>query len=146
MDLVEKYDIPVVTEEYLDALNNNGGAKKLLPQFAIASWGGNRESGKSKGAKRKHEEALFNETAKKSKLTVKGGAVVDPDSGLEDTHHILSFNSSVYAAVLGLVDLTRGSNSYYKLQILEPDDPKKEKVLLLLIPFMGKSWNNHWRK
>ena len=41
MDLVEKYDIPVVTEEYLDALNNNGGAKKLLPQFAIASWGGN---------------------------------------------------------------------------------------------------------
>ena len=41
MDLVEKYDIPVVTEEYLDALKNNTGAKKLLTQYAIAPWGGN---------------------------------------------------------------------------------------------------------
>ena len=41
MDLVERYDIPVVTEEYLDALKDKGGAKKLLPQYAIAPWGGN---------------------------------------------------------------------------------------------------------
>ena len=47
--------------------------------------------------------------------------------GLEDSHHILNVNSSIYAAVLGLVDLSRGSNSYYKLQILEPDNLKKQR-------------------
>ena len=40
MGLVEKYEIPVVTEEYLDALTK-GGAKKILTQYAIAPWGGN---------------------------------------------------------------------------------------------------------
>jgi len=138
MGTVEKYNIPVVTEEYLDALDKTGGAKKILTQYAIAPWGGNREqvdtSSKSQGTKRKNtaaENASGGGASKKSKLTVKGGAVVDTDTGLEDTHHILNTNKVVYAAVLGLVDLSRGSNSYYKLQILEPDDTKKTRFYYL---------------
>lgn len=35
----------------------------------------------------------------------------------------------MYSATLGLVDIVRGTNSYYKLQLLE-DDVQKRSVLL----------------
>ena len=41
---------------------------------------------------------------------------------LSDTHHVLEHpKGSIYNAVLGMVDISRGSNSYYKLQLLEAD-------------------------
>lgn len=47
--------------------------------------------------------------------------------GLEETCHVLkdTAGGSIFAAVLGLVDITRGTNSYYKMQLLESDDNKK---------------------
>ena len=42
-------------------------------------------------------------------------------AGLERTHHVYEVSGVVYNAVLGMVDIQRGSNSYYKLQILESD-------------------------
>lgn len=92
------------------------------------------------------------------KLTVKGGAAVDPDSGsrtltailfiillfcltwsrmmvltgfncgcsgLENCAHVLDQNGKIYSATLGLVDIVRGTNSYYKLQLLEDDVQKR---------------------
>jgi len=43
--------------------------------------------------------------------------------GLEDTCHVLKDidTGGIYTAVLGLVDITRGTNSYYKMQLLESD-------------------------
>ncbi|XP_054835441.1 poly [ADP-ribose] polymerase 1 isoform X3 [Eublepharis macularius] len=58
---------------------------------------------------------------KKMKLTVKGGAAVDPDSGLEDSAHVFEKGGKIFSATLGLVDIVRGTNSYYKLQLLEDD-------------------------
>ncbi|XP_067420946.1 poly [ADP-ribose] polymerase 1 isoform X2 [Emydura macquarii macquarii] len=58
---------------------------------------------------------------KKMKLTVKGGAAVDPDSGLEDFAHVFEKSGKIFSATLGLVDIVRGTNSYYKLQLLEDD-------------------------
>ena len=57
----------------------------------------------------------------KVKLKMKGGAVVDPDSGLDSVAHVLleQHSNEPYSCVLGLVDIVRGSNSYYKIQILE---------------------------
>ena len=46
---------------------------------------------------------------------------MDPESELEDTHHVLEEGGVVYNAVLGLVDVVRGTNSYYKLQLLQGD-------------------------
>lgn len=93
--------------------------------------------------------------AKKMKLTVKGGAAVDPDSGshidsphdkphllfvyiswwtnvfgffsvgLENSAHVLEQSGKMYSATLGLVDIVRGTNSYYKLQLLEDDVQKR---------------------
>lgn len=39
IEKVESYNIPVVTEEYVDAVKK-GGAKLMLTQYAIAPWGG----------------------------------------------------------------------------------------------------------
>lgn len=48
-------------------------------------------------------------------MLVKGGAVVDPDSGLDNCASVATdFDGRLLTAVLGLVDLVRGSNSYYK--------------------------------
>ncbi|XP_038072994.1 poly [ADP-ribose] polymerase 1-like, partial [Patiria miniata] len=46
------------------------------------------------------------------------------DVGLEDSTHVLKEHGMVFSATLGMVDVTRGSNSYYKLQILESDTGK----------------------
>lgn len=48
-------------------------------------------------------------------MRVKGGAVVDPASGLEDCASVVRDpHGRPLSAVLGMVDLVRGSNSYYK--------------------------------
>jgi len=66
--------------------------------------------------------------ASKMKVTVKGAAAVDPESELEHTHHVLEENKTVWNAVLGLVDIVRGTNSYYKLQLLENDKGRQYVV------------------
>lgn len=58
-------------------------------------------------------------------MTVKGGGVVDPDSGLEKTHHVYQQRGRAYSAVLGMVDIKRGTNTYYKMQVLEADKRKR---------------------
>ena len=47
---------------------------------------------------------------------------------LEDSHHVLEEGGVVYNAVLGLVDIVRGTNSYYKLQLLEGDSARSYYV------------------
>ena len=62
---------------------------------------------------------------KLTKMTVKGGGAVDPESGHDHDCHIYKQGSVMYSATLGMVDLARGSNSYYKLQFLEHDSKKR---------------------
>jgi len=47
--------------------------------------------------------------------------------GLEETCHVLKDTDTggIFTAVLGLVDITRGTNSYYKLQLLESDNGRQ---------------------
>lgn len=47
--------------------------------------------------------------------------------GLEETCHVLKDDQSseIFSAVLGMVDITRGTNSYYKIQLLEEDTNEK---------------------
>lgn len=47
--------------------------------------------------------------------------------GLENSAHVLEQGGKMYSATLGLVDIVRGTNSYYKLQLLE-DDVQKRSV------------------
>ena len=66
-------------------------------------------------------QLVFSTGPQKVRLTVKGSAAVDPESELEDSHHVLEERGVVWNAVLGLVDIVKGTNSYYKLQLLEGD-------------------------
>ena len=45
--------------------------------------------------------------------------------GLEDKAHVYQEKDDVYNAVLGLVDVVRGTNSFYKIQVLESDIGKE---------------------
>jgi len=43
------------------------------------------------------------------------------DSGLIDSGHVLVVNDTVYNAVLTMSDVMQGTNSFYKLQVIELD-------------------------
>lgn len=52
--------------------------------------------------------------------------------GLENSAHVLEQNGKMYSATLGLVDIVRGTNSYYKLQLLEDDVQKRSFHIIIL--------------
>uniref|UniRef100_A0A3B5AWL1 Poly [ADP-ribose] polymerase n=1 Tax=Stegastes partitus TaxID=144197 RepID=A0A3B5AWL1_9TELE len=134
MEEVRDAAVRVVSEDFLTDIKSSGKAlQELVSLHAISPWGAEvkveaqapsaaSKSGapaaKSMGRVKEEEGGS---KAKKMKLTVKGGAAVDPDSGLEDSAHVLEQNGKMYSATLGLVDIVRGTNSYYKLQLLEDD-------------------------
>ena len=69
-----------------------------------------------------HLGGMFTKELPKSMtLKLKGGAYVDPESGLEDKAHVYKSGSDLYSVVLGSVDVQEGRNSYYKLQLLQHD-------------------------
>ncbi|XP_051501168.1 poly [ADP-ribose] polymerase 1 [Myxocyprinus asiaticus] len=140
MEEVRDAGVRVVAEDFLADIKESGKAlQELISLHGISPWAAEVKvepqavaaASKSTGAhssKSKEEEGRRKEEggnkSKKIKLTVKGGAAVDPDSGLENCAHVLDQNGKIYSATLGLVDIIRGTNSYYKLQMLE-DDVKK---------------------
>lgn len=52
-------------------------------------------------------------------MSSKEEVAVDLDCELYFTHHVLVEGKTVWNAVLGQVDIVKGTNSYYKLQLLE---------------------------
>ncbi|XP_022328673.2 poly [ADP-ribose] polymerase 1-like isoform X1 [Crassostrea virginica] len=127
----EKANVQVVDEGFLDAVKK-GGAVLLIQSHNLVSWGsdpssrisisGTKSVGKSMTKKSLKDEQMFTKSVPATmKMKVKGGAAVDPDSGLEDSAHIVQKNGDIFNVVLGLVDVVRGTNSFYKLQALEKD-------------------------
>uniref|UniRef100_A0A673I2X4 Poly [ADP-ribose] polymerase n=1 Tax=Sinocyclocheilus rhinocerous TaxID=307959 RepID=A0A673I2X4_9TELE len=139
MEEVRDAGVRVVAEDFLTDIKESGKAlQELISLHAISPWGAEVKvefqaaapASKSTGAHSSKSTSRVKEEeggskSKKMKLTVKGGAAVDPDSGLENCAHVLDQNGKIYSATLGLVDIVRGTNSYYKLQLLE-DDVKKQ--------------------
>ncbi|XP_016151255.1 poly [ADP-ribose] polymerase 1-like [Sinocyclocheilus grahami] len=139
MEEVRDAGVRVVAEGFLTDIKESGKAlQELISLHAISPWGAEVKvesqaaapASKSTGAHSSKSTGRVKEEeggskSKKMKLTVKGGAAVDPESGLENCAHVLDQNGKSYSATLGLVDIVRGTNSYYKLQLLE-DDVKKQ--------------------
>uniref|UniRef100_A0A674ATG4 Poly [ADP-ribose] polymerase n=1 Tax=Salmo trutta TaxID=8032 RepID=A0A674ATG4_SALTR len=139
MEEAEEAGVRVVSEDFLTDIKSSGKAlQELVSLHAISPWGAEvkletqAQSAASrsgamagKSTKRVKEEEGVSKASKKMKLTVKGGAAVDPDSGLENSAHVLDQNGKIFSATLGLVDIVRGTNSYYKLQLLEDDVHKR---------------------
>ncbi|XP_063079036.1 poly [ADP-ribose] polymerase 1 [Engraulis encrasicolus] len=139
MEEAKEAGVRVVSEDFLQDIQGSGKSlQELLSLHGISPWGAEVKletqapsaASKSTGApaakstgRVKEEEG--SSKSKTMKLTVKGGAAVDPDSGLENCAHVLDQNGAIYSATLGLVDIVRGTNSYYKLQLLEDDVQKR---------------------
>lgn len=133
MEDVKAANIRVVSEDFLNELQSGKSIQDLLTLHGISTWGAEvkQEAGQETQAKPKSgpgkstgkvkEEQGGSKSEKKMKLTVKGGAAVDPDSGLENSCHVLEKSGKIFSATLGLVDISRGTNSYYKLQLIEHD-------------------------
>ncbi|XP_010863533.1 poly [ADP-ribose] polymerase 1 [Esox lucius] len=139
MEEAKEAGVRVVSEDFLSDIKSSGKAlQELVSLHAISPWGAEvkletqvvaaaSKSGAmaAKCTKKMKEEEGSSKASKKMKLTVKGGAAVDPDSGLENSAHVLDQNGKIFSATLGLVDIVRGTNSYYKLQLLEDDVQKR---------------------
>uniref|UniRef100_A0A672YT45 Poly [ADP-ribose] polymerase n=1 Tax=Sphaeramia orbicularis TaxID=375764 RepID=A0A672YT45_9TELE len=126
--------VRVVSEDFLTDIKSSGKAlQELVSLHAISPWGAEVKveaqapsaASKSGASATKSTGRSKVNSTKKMKLTVKGGAAVDPDSGLENSAHVLEQSGKMYSATLGLVDIVRGTNSYYKLQLLEDDVQKR---------------------
>lgn len=114
-------DLYVVSEEIIKALEEQTTPQPLLPflkKYSIAGWGSEQQN---RGSKRALEEEKVETSAKKIKMVVKSGAAVDPESGLESSTHVMLKGDLKYTATLAMVDMNHGSNSYYKLQLLQSD-------------------------
>ncbi|XP_008311175.1 poly [ADP-ribose] polymerase 1 isoform X2 [Cynoglossus semilaevis] len=138
MEEVKDAGVRVVSEDFLTDVKSSGKAmQELVTLHAISPWGAevkmeaqapsvaSKSGGLSAKSTGRVKEEQGGSKAKKMKLTVKGGAAVDPDSGLENSAHVLEQSGKMYSATLGLVDIVRGTNSYYKLQLLEDDVQKR---------------------
>ncbi|XP_075060451.1 poly [ADP-ribose] polymerase 1 [Mixophyes fleayi] len=130
MEEVKAANVPVVSEDFLKELQSGKSIQELLTQHRISTWGAEikqevqepkQKPSAVKSAGKVKEEQGGSKSEKKMKLTVKGGAAIDPDSGLENSCHVLEKSGKIFSATLGLVDITRGTNSYYKLQLIEHD-------------------------
>lgn len=147
----QEYQLIVVSENFLQDLQdktNNKEVQELIKDNTISSWIVDLSS-KIESCKN-HFETKFSEEKSekysiiksigdgsgKLKMKIVGGAVVDPETNLQDEAHVLleQGTKDPYTAVLGLVDITRGTNSYYKMQIIEHD----KKAIFYLFRAWGR--------
>ncbi|XP_006897812.1 PREDICTED: poly [ADP-ribose] polymerase 1 [Elephantulus edwardii] len=135
MEEVREANVRVVSEDFLDDVGTGKNLQELLSVHTLSPWGAEVKaesvevvtskpksgSAPPKKSKAPIKEEGISKSEKRMKLTLKGGAAVDPDSGLEHSAHVLEKGGKVFSATLGLVDIVKGTNSYYKLQLLEDD-------------------------
>ncbi|CAM4960663.1 unnamed protein product [Rotaria socialis] len=140
----QKFEIHIVPEQFLnDVLNDRPSI--VMEKLKLSTWGilphirkqQAREENKTKRKSSPTSKSFARSrkfTPEKVTVKLKDGAAVDPDSRLEETCHVLKDieNGGIFAAVLGMVDITCGTNSYYKIQLLEDDTGKQW--------FLFRSW------
>ncbi|XP_045461901.1 poly [ADP-ribose] polymerase [Harmonia axyridis] len=123
---VRSKDIQVVPESFVDdAVGKAGKIPDLIIEKKICDWGSDpttRLPPEPTSSKSKSSKSFYTKSGpSKVKLTVKGGTAVDPDSGLEKKAHVYQEDGDKYTVVLGIVDIQKQRNSYYKLQLLKSD-------------------------
>ncbi|KAF8773151.1 Poly [ADP-ribose] polymerase like protein [Argiope bruennichi] len=127
-------DIHIVSYGFVDAVKKGSPVAQSIKENLLSTWGEDpilkygikKEHGQTKSGVEKDQ--LTKSIPQKVKVTVKGAAAVDPESGLEDTCHVYQKKDNVYNVVLAYVDMSKGTNSFYKLQILESNKGSKYYV------------------
>lgn len=135
LEEADKFDIPILSEDWLDEtiermeiLNQKdyliGGTRKARQELKREFTNPDDED---KKALLKEQELM----EKKSKYVLKGRCAVDPecDEDVIEQYHVLDHgNTEIYNVVLNVADVTTGVNSFYNLQLLEPDVGVKKRA------------------
>ncbi|CAF4279801.1 unnamed protein product, partial [Rotaria magnacalcarata] len=123
----QKFEIHIVPEQFLnDVLNDRPSI--VMDKLKLSTWGilphiRKQQVREEKNRNRK-SSSTFKSFARSRKFTpemvtmkLKDGAAVDPDSGLEETCHVLKDieNGGIFAAVLGMVDITCAIDTFRRI-------------------------------
>lgn len=120
----KKAHVQVVSEDIVELLKDvKTDVAKVIKEKSLCDWGGDITDKVKLSGKKDSSNSSTKSMQSIKKMTMKGSSPVDPDSGLEDVAHVLEEGRNKYTAVLGLVDVVKGTNSYYRLQLLESDEP-----------------------
>lgn len=128
MKKARELGIHIIPMDYLDLVESNPtNAINYISSTTLCDWGTNPNSriGQEDVNTRKSKSIYTKSAAKSMTLKIKNGSAVDPESGLQDVAHVYLDKSYKYGVVLGLTDIQRNKNSYYKLQLLESDSMNK---------------------
>lgn len=127
MEKAKELGIHVVPVKFLDIVKEDPtNATTLINTKSICDWGTNIDAKISQDDLKSKSKSMYTKSVPKSmKLTLKDGIAVDPDSGLEDIATVYVKGKDKYTAVLGLTDIQRNKNSYYKLQVLVSERKNK---------------------
>ena len=132
----ESRQIQVVSIDVLEKLETKGIIQRIK-DCNLCEWGADpkerigdlvtkaEEKVKAKSGSGGGSTMFTKDLPKSMKLKLKGGAFVDPESGLDHKAHVLKVKDCLYSAVLGAVNIQEGRNSYYKLQLLQHDKKPK---------------------
>ncbi|XP_022647178.1 poly [ADP-ribose] polymerase-like isoform X2 [Varroa destructor] len=119
-------NVPVVSEDFLEKCRKG---KVEINAHKLADWGDDAvvaqrlEQASADAAKesQKSGKSVFvkNDSETTMRVKMNGLAAVEPDSGLDGVAKVYQRGKDVYSCVLGHADVARGTNSYYKIQLLE---------------------------
>eukprot|EP00911_Craspedida_sp_UC1_P003017 UC1_evm2s2202 len=129
------FGVPVVSESYIAACEVGSCCALLRPHLlkhssstviepSLRNQGLDalrRKRVKSSGPRRSGHSSGGGGNSTTTRVVVKGRAAVDPDSYLEETHHVLETSNTIWNCSLSNVDARAQTNSYYKMQVLVPD-------------------------
>ncbi|KAF2363710.1 PADR1 domain [Trinorchestia longiramus] len=126
----KKLGVQCVAENYLEEIKTSpDSAIVLIKKLAISGWGDDPEQRVTKSklyssvnkSVSSAGSRYTQDVPDKVKLQLKDGGAVDTQSGLHLSTHVLKHDGKLYSSVLSYVDVMKGTNSYYKLQLLEDD-------------------------
>ncbi|GBP32818.1 Poly polymerase [Eumeta japonica] len=136
MKSIQEQQIEVIEESFFDLIDKEkgsvGDSLELIKENNIAAWGSDPKTRVPQdivdGKSLPKSGGIYLKSSKSGvqKLKVKGGTLVDPDSGLADVAHVyIDQNGEKWTVVLNKTDIGEEKNSFYKLQLLEDDVIKK---------------------
>lgn len=79
---------------------------------------------------------------KVTSIKLKNGTAVDPQSKLENVAHVFGKDNCLYTCILGLTDIAKNKNSYFKLQVLSADVPTPQGKNFWLFSSWGRIGTN----
>ncbi|XP_004519483.1 poly [ADP-ribose] polymerase [Ceratitis capitata] len=124
MRKAKELGVHIIPVDYLDLVEKSpSNAINYISSTAISDWGTDPNSRiLQEDVKSSKSKSIYTKSVAKSMtLKIKDGSAVDPESGLQDIAHVYLDGNTKYSIVLGLTDIQRNKNSFYKLQLLEGD-------------------------